>query len=84
MFGVECLFLLPSEVLEHPKVKYFLKALKINRPLSITSHNVITIPILMQISQSCEAFCLGVGDFCLTPRLAEVITWPWNPSVDSF
>ena len=50
---------LPFEVLEHPKVKYFVKTLKINRPLAITSHNVITIPILMQISQSCEVLDSG-------------------------
>ena len=64
---------LPFGVLDHPKVKYFVKSLKINRPLSITSHNVITIPILIQISESCEALDSGLvygtaillGFFCL-------------------
>ena len=41
------LYDLPFEVLAHPKVKYFVKPLKINRPLAITSHNVIIIPILI-------------------------------------
>ena len=50
------LYGLPFEVLDHPKVKYFVKALKINMPLAINSYNVISIPILMQTSQSCEAF----------------------------
>ena len=55
------LYDLPFEVLDHPKVKYFVKSMRINRPLAITYHNVITIPILIQISQSCEALdCGGV------------------------
>ena len=53
------LYDLPFDLLDHPKVKYFVKALRINRPLSITSHNVITIPALIQISQSCEALESG-------------------------
>ena len=53
------LYDLPFEVLDHPKVKYFVKSIRINRPLAITSHNVITIPILIQISQSCEALDSG-------------------------
>ena len=53
------LYDLPFEVLDHPKVKYFVKSIRINRPLAIRSHNVITIPILIQISQSCEALDSG-------------------------
>ena len=53
------LYDLPFELLDLPKVKYFVKSIRINRPLSITSHNVITIPILIQISQSCEALDSG-------------------------
>ena len=45
---------LSFEVLDHPKVKYFLKALKINRPVTITSHNVITISHLVDISLACD------------------------------
>ena len=47
---------LPFEVLDHPKVKYFLKVPRINRPVSITSHNVITIPHLMDISLACDFY----------------------------
>ena len=39
--AIKALFILydlPFTVLEHRKVKYFLKALKINRPLSVKSH----------------------------------------------
>ena len=54
------LYDLPFHVLDHPKVKYFVKTLKINRPLSINSYNVITIPILIKISESCEALDSGL------------------------
>ena len=54
------LYDLPFEVLDHPKVKYFVKSLNSNRPLSITSHNVFTIPILIQISESSEALDSGL------------------------
>ena len=53
------LYDLPFEVLNHPKVKYFIKALKIKGSLAINSHNIITIPILTQISQSCKALDSG-------------------------
>ena len=45
---------LPFETLDHPKVKYFLKALRINRPITTTSHNVITISHLLDISRACD------------------------------
>ena len=45
---------LPFETLDHPKVKYFLKALRINRPITTTSHNVITISHLLEISKPCD------------------------------
>ena len=37
---------LPFQICEHPKIKYFIKSLKINRPLSITHHNIVDIPML--------------------------------------
>ena len=43
---------LPFETLDHPKVKYLWKALRINRPVTITSHNVITIPQLNDLSRA--------------------------------
>ena len=54
---------LPFHVLDHPKVKYFLKALKINRPLKVKSHHyhhIITIPWLIEISMACEGFTSAV------------------------
>ena len=54
------LYDLPFQVLDHPQVKYFLKALKINRPLKVKSNNVITIPWLIEISKACEGFTSGL------------------------
>ena len=54
------LYDLPFHVFDHPKVKYFIKAIKLNRPLNLKSHNVITIPWLIEISKACEAFNIGV------------------------
>ena len=45
---------LPFETLDHPKVKYFLKELRINRPVTIASHNVITISHLFDLSMACD------------------------------
>ena len=47
------LYDLPFTVLQHPKIKYFLKALRIERPLSVKPHNIISIPILAAMSESC-------------------------------
>ena len=46
----------PFHVLDHPQVKYFLKGLKINRPLKVKSSNVNTLPWLIEISKVCEGF----------------------------
>ena len=53
------LFDLPFTVFSHPQIRYFLKALKINRPLRVKSHNIITISWLIEISKACEGFTSG-------------------------
>ena len=53
------LYDLPYTVLEHPKIKYFLKAIKTNLPMSIRSHNIISINTLAQISSACTDMTLG-------------------------
>ena len=40
---------LPFHICDHPKIKYFIKSLKINRPLSVTSHNIVDIPMLSRM-----------------------------------
>ena len=43
------LYDLPFGVLDYLQIKYFLKALKINRPLKVKSNNIITIAWLMDL-----------------------------------
>ena len=40
---------LPFYMCEHPKIKYFIKSLKINRPLCITHHNIVDIQMLRRM-----------------------------------
>ena len=35
---------------EHPKVKYFIKSVRINRPLSVVYHNIIDNPMLKRMA----------------------------------
>ena len=51
---------LSFQVFSHPQVKYFLKALRINRPLSVRPHNIISIDRLAQISAACEDLSSGI------------------------
>ena len=37
---------IPFHICDHPKIKYFVKSLKINGPLAITHHNIVDIPML--------------------------------------
>ena len=54
------MYSLDHHILEHPRVRYFTKAMKINQPLSLTKRNVITIEDLENISLLCEQFPCGV------------------------
>ena len=40
------LFELPFSMFTHPKIKYFVKSLKINRPLTLKAHNLIDLSTL--------------------------------------
>ena len=70
---------LPYYMLDHPKVKYFLKSLRINRPVVVTSHNITTIPRFIDISLACDliaspqvyraAFLLGFFAFLRLSKL---------------
>ena len=53
------LYDLPYTVVQHPKIKYFIKALKITRPMSLRSHNIITIQKLADISAACNNIPFG-------------------------
>ena len=53
------LYDLPFHILDHPRIKYFQKSLKINRPLTLTSHNIIDLDSLERISVACHDFSCG-------------------------
>ena len=53
------LYNLPFQVLDHPRVKYFIKAVKINSPPAIKSHNIISISMLIDLSLACDFFPYG-------------------------
>ena len=53
------LYDLPFHILDHPKIKYFQKSLKINRPLTLTSHNIIDLACLERISVASHDFTCG-------------------------
>ena len=48
------LYNMPYSLLEHLRIKYFQKSMRINRPLAVTSHNVNDLPMLEQISKTCD------------------------------
>ena len=48
------IYSIPHAVFEHPQIKYFVRALKITRPLTVSKKNVINIPTLKQIIALCE------------------------------
>ena len=45
---------LPHVLLDHPKLKLFLKSIRINRPLTLVSHNIIDLDMLEKISLAYE------------------------------
>ena len=48
------LYNMSYSLLDHPRIKYFQKSMRINRPLALTSHNVIDLCMLERISESCD------------------------------
>ena len=43
----------------HPKIKYFVKSMKINRPLTLKTHNLIDLQTLRQLSWACPKLLHG-------------------------
>ena len=50
------LYDLPYDLLDHPRLKLFLKSVRINRPLTLVPHNIIDLQMLEKISLACESF----------------------------
>ena len=53
------LYHLNFSICDHPNVKYFIRSLRINRPLSVVYHNIIDIPMLKRISRLALTFKQG-------------------------
>ena len=51
------LYELPFAVLCHPQIKYFVKSLKINRPLTLKLHNLIDLQTLRNLSETLAFNC---------------------------
>ena len=47
---------LQFQIFYHPQVKYFIKSLKINRPLTVCTKNIMDIKALSQLIESCTGF----------------------------
>ena len=41
-------------LLDHPRIRYFQKSMRIHRPLTLTSHNIINLSMLEKISRACN------------------------------
>ena len=48
------LYDLPHDLLDHPRLKLFLKSVRINRPLTLVPHNIIDLHMLEKISLACQ------------------------------
>ena len=84
------LYDLQYTVFQQPKIKYFIKALRINRPLSLRPYNIISIARLSQISAACEGmtsrvvyravFLKGVFAFLRLTNLAPQAIAGFDPT----
>ena len=54
--GMSILYDLPHEAWRQPKVGYFIKALKLHRPMVLTKRNIIDIKTLKRMVASCHRF----------------------------
>ena len=50
------LYDLPHDLLDHPRLKLFLKSVRINSPLTLVPHNIIDLDMLEKISVACYSF----------------------------
>ena len=84
------LYNMSYSLLDHPRIKYFQKSLRINRPLAVTSQNIIDLSMLQRISQSCDQlnfpevfraiFLTGFFGFFRLSNLAPHSSLTFDPS----
>ena len=81
---------MPYSLLDHRRIKYFQKSMHIDRPLAVTSHNVIDLPLLERISKTCDhlnfpevfraIFLTGFFGFFRLSNLAPHFILTFDPS----
>ena len=84
------LYNMSYSLLDHPRIKYFQKAMRINRPLVVTFHNVIDLYMLERISKAFyqlkfpqvfrAIFLTGFGVFFRLSNLAPHTILTFDPS----
>ena len=50
---------LPHDLLHHPRIAYFTKSLKINRPLTVTPRNIMSLATLSNLVHLCSSLTSG-------------------------
>ena len=50
---------LPHDLLHHPRIAYFIKSLKINRPLTVTPRNIMSLNTLSNLVHLCQSLTSG-------------------------
>ena len=46
-------------ILDHPKVRYFIRSLKINRPLTVVKRNILSLQVLKSLVHECNYIFAG-------------------------
>ena len=69
------------QIFDQPQVKYFIKSLKINRPLTVSTKNILDIKVLSQLIKACEGFtnaitftAIFLTAFCFI--FLDCLIWP--------
>ena len=77
-------------LLDHPRIRYFQKSIRIHRPLTLTPHNIIDLSMLEKVSRACDdisfsqvfraIFLIGFFGFFRLSNLAPHSILTFDPS----
>ena len=84
------LYNMSFSLLDHPRIRYFQKSMRIHRPLTLTSHNIVDLSMLERISRACNdiscsevfraIFLIGFFGFFRLSNLAPHSILTFDPS----
>ena len=84
------LYNMSFSLLDHPRMRYFQKSIRIHRPLTLTPHNIIDLSMLEKISRACDdisfsqvfraIFLIGFFGFFRLSNLAPHSILTFDPS----